>query len=49
MVTKEEKIEIFENIISVLRKKFISDKEQLDTHALVLERQTEKFRRLPLD
>jgi len=39
-MTKEEREEIFEEIISGLRKKFIhSDKERL----------SEKYRRLPLD
>ena len=48
MITKEQKIEIFENTISDLRKKVIlSDKNRLGVR--VLERIAEKFRRLPLD
>jgi len=40
MITKEEKLEIFENIISNLRKNLVeSNNEQL----------SEKYRRLPLD
>ena len=40
MITKEEKLEIFENIISNLRKNHVESKnEQL----------VEKYRRLPLD
>jgi hypothetical protein len=40
MITKEQKIEIFENMFSSLRKKLI----QSNT-----ERLSEKYRRLPLD
>jgi hypothetical protein len=48
MITKEQKIEIFENTISGLRKKVIlSDKNRLGVP--LLERMDEKFRRLPLD
>jgi len=40
MITKEQKLEIFENIFSRLRKKLVDSKnEQL----------SEKFRRLPLE
>ncbi len=47
MITKEQKIEIFENTISGLRKKVIlSDKNRLGVR---VERMAEKFRRLPLD
>ena len=50
MITKEQKLEIFENIISGLRTKFIqSDKEQLDEQGQVNDKHTEKYRRLPLD
>jgi len=50
MITKEQKIEIFENTISGLRKKITpSDKDRLGVRALVLDRLAEKFRRLPLD
>ena len=49
MITKEEKIEIFENTISSLRKKSILDKELLNVREVILDRQAEKFRRLPLD
>jgi len=48
MITKEEKIEIFENMISGLRKKFVPyDKNKSNVQEL--DSQTEKFRRLPLD
>ena len=48
MITKEEKIEIFENMISSLRKKFVpSDKIKSDIQEV--DCLTEKFRRLPLD
>ena len=47
MITKEEKIEIFESMISGLRKKFVpSDENKSDVQVVSL---TEKFRRLPLD
>lgn len=50
MITKDEKIKIFKNTILGLRKKFIpSDKDHLGVRELVIERQSEKFRRLPLD
>lgn len=50
MITKEQKIEIFENTISGLRKKInSSDKDRLDVRELVLDRLAEKFRRLSLD
>lgn len=50
MITKEEKIEIFIETISGLKKKFIpSDKDRLDVKGLVIDRMAEKFRRLPLD
>lgn len=49
MITKEQKIEIFENTISDLRKKFIlSDKNRFDVRELV-DKKAEKFRKLPLD
>ena len=49
MIIKEQKIEICENIILGLRKKFIpSDKNRLDVRGRV-DRLAEKFRRLPLD
>ncbi|MGY5143585.1 MAG: hypothetical protein ACW9XH_03795 [Candidatus Nitrosopumilus sp. bin_32a] len=48
MITKKQKIEIFENTISNLRKKFVpSDKNAL--HVPRLDKMTEKFRKLPLD
>jgi hypothetical protein len=50
MITKEQKIEIYENTVSGLRKEItLSDKDRLDIGALVHDRQSEKFRRLPLD
>ncbi|MHA7734078.1 hypothetical protein [Nitrosopumilus sp. S6] len=50
MITKEQKIEIFKNTISGLRKKITSsNKDQLDVREIVLDRLAEKFRRLPLD
>jgi hypothetical protein len=49
MITKEEKIEIFENTVSSLRKKFITDKERLDEQDLENNLLAEKYRRLPLD
>ena len=48
MITKEEKIEIFENTISRLRKKFITDKERLDVQDLENNMLAEKYRKLPL-
>jgi hypothetical protein len=39
MITKEEKLEIFENIISNLRKNLVESNNE----------QSEKYRRLPLD
>jgi len=49
-MTKEEREEIFENIISDLRTKFIhSDKKRLNAHDPVNDRLSEKYRRLPLD
>jgi hypothetical protein len=48
MITKEQKIEIFENTISGhIKKVILSDKNRLGVR--VLERMAEKFRRLPLD
>jgi hypothetical protein len=49
MITKEQKIEIYENTISGLRKKIISDKDRLNVNELMIEKKAEKFRRLPLD
>jgi len=50
MITREEKMNIFVETISGLRKKTIpSDKSQLRVQDLVIERKSEKFRRLPLD
>ena len=50
MITKEEKMKIFVETISNLRKKTIlSDKDQLKEQELIIERKSEKFRRLPLD
>jgi len=48
MITKEEKMEIFENIISSLRKKFTSDKERSDIQELENDRLAEKYRKSPL-
>lgn len=49
MITKKQKIEIFENTISNLMKKVIlSDKNRFDVRELV-DRKAEKFRKLPLD
>ena len=49
-MTKEEREEIFEDIILGLRKKFIhSDKEQLDAQSLIKDRLAKKHQRLPLD
>lgn len=48
MITKEEKIEIFVETISHLRKKFITDREQLDAQDLENDRLAEKYRKLPL-
>jgi hypothetical protein len=48
MITKKQKIEIFENTISNLRKKFLpSDKNGLNVPGL--DKMNEKFRKLPLD
>jgi hypothetical protein len=48
MITKEEKIEIFEDMISGLRKKFVpSDESKSDVQKL--DSLTEKFEKLPLD
>jgi len=50
MMTKEEREEIFETIISGLRKKFIhSDKEPLDVQGLIKDRLAKKHQRFPLD
>ncbi len=50
MITKEEKMKIFVETISNLRKKTIlSDKDRLKEQELIIERKSEKFRRLPLD
>jgi len=50
MITKEEKLKIFVETISNLRKKAIlSDKDRLKEQELIIERKSEKFRRLPLD
>jgi len=48
MITKEEKIKIFEDTILGLRKKFISDKGRLDMQDLENDRLAEKYRKLPL-
>ena len=48
MITKEEKMEIFENIISGLRKKFTSDKDRSDIQEPDNDRLAEKYRKLPL-
>jgi len=49
MITKEEKIKIFEETIMGLRKKFLpSNKDRLNADEII-EKKTEKFRRLPLD
>ena len=48
MITKEEKMEIFVEIISGLRKKFISGKEWLYTQDLENDRLAEKYWKLPL-
>ncbi len=48
MITEEEKIEIFVKTISHLRKKFISNKEQLDVQSIENNRRAEKYRKLPL-
>ena len=43
-MTKEEREEIFEDIISGLRKKFIrSDKEQLDAHDPIKDRRAKNI------
>ena len=47
-MTKEEKIKIFLDTISRLRKKLISDKERLDMQDLENDRLAEKYRKLPL-
>ena len=50
MITKEEKMKIFVETISNLRKKTIlSDKDRLKEQELIIERKSEKFRRLPLE
>ena len=49
MITKEKKIEIYENTILGLRKEITSDKDRLNVRDLIIERKAEKFRRLPLD
>jgi len=50
MITKEEKMKIFVETISNLRKKTIlSDKDRLNEQELIIERKSEKFRKLPLD
>ena len=50
MKTKEEKMEIFVDTISSLRKKIITSQEdRLKEHDLIIEKKSEKFRRLPLD
>jgi len=48
MITKEEKMEIFVETISGLRKKFISDKGRLDMQDLENDRLAKKYRKLPL-
>ena len=48
MITKEEKIKIFEDTVLGLRKKFISDKEWSDIQELEDDRLAEKYRKLPL-
>ncbi|MDH3204957.1 MAG: hypothetical protein OEL81_09815 [Nitrosopumilus sp.] len=48
MITKEEKMKIFADTISGLRKKFISDKGRLDMQDLENDRLAEKYRKLPL-
>lgn len=48
MITKEEKMEIFVETISGLRKKFISNKEPLDVQDLENNKLVEKYRKLPL-
>ncbi|WP_016939878.1 hypothetical protein [Candidatus Nitrosopumilus koreensis] len=47
MFTKKEKRKIFEDTISGLKKKFAPSDNKQD--AKVLDRLSEKFRRLPLD
>ena len=48
MITKEEKMKIFLDTISTLRKKFISDKGRSDMQDLENDRLAEKYRKLPL-
>jgi len=48
MKTRKQKLEIFENNIFGLRKKFISDKERLVVRDLENNRLSEKYRKLPL-
>lgn len=48
MITKEEKMDIFVETISGLRKKFISDKERLDVQDLENNKLVEPYRKLPL-
>ena len=48
MITKEEKMKIFLDTISRLRKKFISDKGRLDMQDLENDKLAEKYRKLPL-
>ena len=50
MKTKEEKMGIFVDTVSHLRKKVTpSEKDRLNEHELIIEKKAEKFRRLPLD
>ena len=48
MIAEEEKMEIFVETISGLRKKFISDNERLDVQDLENNKLVEKYRKLPL-
>ena len=48
MIIKEEKMKIFVETISHLRKKFTSDKEQSETQDLENDRLTGKYQKLSL-
>ena len=48
MITRKEKMKIFLDTISRLRKKFMLDKERLEIQDLENDRLAEKYRKLPL-
>ncbi|MBA4452074.1 MAG: hypothetical protein ACE5SV_05930 [Candidatus Nitrosomaritimum aestuariumsis] len=49
MITKKEKLQIFVDTVSRLKKTTTSEEDRLNERDLIIEKKAEKFRRLPLD